>query len=134
MKHIGEEKGFTVLELLIVVVLVAMMFSVALPISYGMYSTYKASLCAQEVMAYISGLRRDAFLYGERQVISSRDGILIVGGYNKTFDGVHARISSPIIFYQNGASTGGIIVLQTEEVVHQIVVKAPLGDCYLEIG
>ena len=134
MKQMHKKNGFTIIELLIVVVLVAMVFSVALPISYGMYATYNASLRAQEVMAYVSALRRDAFLYGERKVISSQDGMIAVGGEKKPFDGVRILVSSPIVFFRNGTSTGGTIVVQAGDVVHRIVVKAPLGDFFLEIG
>ena len=134
MKQMREKNGFTIIELLIVVVIVAMVFSAALPISYGMYSTYKASLRAQEVMASVSALRRDAFLHSERKVISSKDGIVIFGGENKSFDGMYIQVSSPIVFFQNGTSNGGTIVVQSEDVIHRIVVKAPLGDLFLEIG
>ena len=56
-----EKKGFTVVELLIVIILMGMILTVTLPVSYGMYATYNASLRAQEVMAYVSGVTAGRF-------------------------------------------------------------------------
>jgi len=127
-----KKRGFTVIELLIVVILVGMVLSVALPVSYGMYATYNASLRAQEVMAYVSELRRDAFLYGKRKVLSSQDGNITVDGGKKIFSEIHVYLSEPIVFFPNGTSSGGIIVLSVSNVVQHLVVKAPLGDLSLE--
>ena len=127
-----KKRGFTVIELLIVVILVGAVLSVALPASYGMYATYSASLRVQEVMAYVSELRRDAFLYGERKVLSSQDGNITVDGGVKIFNGIHVHLSEPIVFYPNGTSSGGILLLSVGDVVQYLVVKAPLGNLSLE--
>jgi len=127
-----KNKGFTIIELLIVIILVGMVLSVALPVSYGMYETYKASLRAQEVMTYVSELRRNAFLYSERTVLSSQDGNMTVDGEKKKFREINVRISEPIVFFRNGTSSGGIIVLGVGDVVQNLVVKTPLGDLSLE--
>ncbi|HVO67147.1 MAG TPA: type II secretion system protein [Syntrophales bacterium] len=127
-----KKRGFTVIELLIVVILVGMVLSVALPVSYGMYATYNSSLRVQEVMAYVSELRRDAFLYSERKVISSQDGNMTVDGGKKIFGGINVHLSESIVFFPNGTSSGGIIVLSVDDVVQHLVVKAPLGDLSLE--
>jgi len=128
----GNKRGFTVVELLIVVILVGMVLSVGLPVSYGMYTTYNASLRAQEVMAYVSELRREAFLYSERKVLSSQDGHIMVDGGKKIISGIDVHLSEPIVFFRNGTSSGGIIVLSMGDVVQRLVVKAPLGDLSLE--
>jgi prepilin-type N-terminal cleavage/methylation domain-containing protein len=127
-----KNKGFTIIELLIVIILVGMVLSVALPVSYGMYTTYKASLSAQEVMAYVSELRRDAFLYSERKVLSSQDGNMTVDGEKKIFREINVHISEPIIIFRNGTSSGGVIVLNVGDVVQNLVIKAPLGNLSLE--
>jgi prepilin-type N-terminal cleavage/methylation domain-containing protein len=127
-----KDKGFTIIELLIVIILVGMILSVVLPISYGMYATYNASLRAQEVMAYVSELRRDAFLYSERTVLSSQDGNMIIDGRKKIFSEINVNIAAPIVFFRNGTSSGGVIVLSVSDVVQNLVVKAPLGDLFLE--
>ena len=132
MNRIDKKNGFTIIELLIVIILVGMVLSVALPVSYGMYETYKASLRAQEVMTYVSGLRRDAFLYSERKVLSSQDGAITVDGSKKIFNGIKINISEPIVFFRNGTSSGGVIELSVDEVDKSLVIHAPLGDLSLE--
>ncbi|MGA9110632.1 MAG: prepilin-type N-terminal cleavage/methylation domain-containing protein [Smithella sp.] len=132
MNRINKKNGFTIIELLIVIILVGMVLSVALPVSYGMYETYKASLRAQEVMTYVSGLRRDAFLYSERKVLSSQDGNMTVDGEKKIFKEMGVHISEPIVFFRNGTSSGGVIELSVGDVVQNLVVKTPLGDLSLE--
>ena len=132
MNRIDKKNGFTIIELLIVIILVGMVLSVALPVSYGMYETYKASLRAREVMTYVSGLRRDAFLYSERKVLSSQDSTITVDGSKKIFNGIKINISEPIVFFRNGTSSGGVIELSVGDVVQNLVVKTPLGDLSLE--
>ena len=132
LNYMLKNKGFTIIELLIVIILVGMVLSVALPVSYGTYNTYKASLRAQEVMTYVSELRRDAFLYSERKILSSQDGNMIVDGKKKIFREINVHISEPIVFFRNGTSSGGDIVLSVGDVVQNLVIKAPRGDLSLE--
>jgi prepilin-type N-terminal cleavage/methylation domain-containing protein len=132
MNRIDKKNGFTIIELLIVIILVGMVLSVIMPVSYGMYATYNASLRAQEVMTYVSGLRRDAFLYSERKVLSSQDGAITVDGSKKIFNGIKINISEPIVFFRNGTSSGGVIELSVDEVDKSLVIHAPLGDLSLE--
>jgi prepilin-type N-terminal cleavage/methylation domain-containing protein len=134
LNYMWEKKGFTVVELLIVIILMGMILTVTLPVSYGMYATYNASLRAQEVMAYVSGLRRDAFLYSERKVLSSQDGNMTVDGEKKIFKEINVHISEPIIIFRNGTSSGGVIALNVGDVVQNLVIKSPLGDLSLERG
>lgn len=122
-----KKRGFTVIELLIVVILVGMALWLALPVSYGMYASYNASLRAQEVMAYVSELRREAFLYSEQKVLSSKDVYITVDGGKKIFSGIHVHLSERIVFFWNGTSSGGILVLSVDDVVQHLVVKAPPG-------
>jgi prepilin-type N-terminal cleavage/methylation domain-containing protein len=134
VNYMWKKKGFTVVELLIVIILLGMVLSVALPVSYGMYATYNASLRAQEVMVYVSEMRRAAFLYSERKVLSSQDGNMSVNGEKKIFSGININISEPIIFFRNGTSSGGVITLNVGDVVQNLVIKTPLGDLSLEKG
>ena len=124
-------RGFTLIELLIVISIVGVMLSVSLPISVGMFESYKASLKAQEVMLYISGLRRDSFLYSEGKVISSKNDALTVDDNEKVFEGVRIRLDSPIIFYRNGTTSGGVIRIHVAGQAYTLSVGAPLGDLLL---
>jgi hypothetical protein len=83
-------------------------------------------------MAYVSELRRDAFLYSERKVLSSKDGNITVNGEKKIFKEININIAEPIVFFRNGTSCGGVIVLGVGDVFQNLVIKTPLGDLSLE--
>jgi general secretion pathway protein H len=127
-----EKKGFTLIEILIVLSIIGLMFSVALPISYSMYGSYKASLKAEEVMVFISSLKRESFLYSEAKVLSSKDGVMIVNGKEKTFDDTSIQIDQPIEFYRNGTTSGGTLKIYVGDQAYTLNVQAPLGGIILE--
>ena len=126
-----KESGFTFIELLIVVSIIGIMLSVSMPISFNMYTSYKASLKAQEVMVFISGLRRDAFLYSERKLLSSKGDVIMVNDEEKVFEDTRIRIDSPIVFYRNGTTSGGTINIYIGDQAYSLSVNAPLGDLLL---
>ena len=127
-----NKKGFTLIEILIVLSIIGLMFSVALPISYSMYGSYKASLKAEEVMVFISSLKRESFLYSEAKVLSSKDGVMIVNGKEKTFDDTSIQIDQPIEFYRNGTTSGGTLKIYVGDQAYTLNVQTPLGDIILE--
>jgi len=127
-----NNKGFTLIEILIVLSIIGLMFSVALPISYSMYGSYKASLKAEEVMVFISSLKRESFLYSEAKVLSSKDGVMIVNGKEKTFDDTSIQIDQPIEFYRNGTTSGGTLKIHVGNQAYTLNVQAPLGGIILE--
>jgi prepilin-type N-terminal cleavage/methylation domain-containing protein len=126
-----SNRGFTLIELLLVISIVGIMLSVTLPVSLSMYENYKASLKAQEVMVYLSGLRRDAFLYSEGKVLTSKNNVITVDGKEKVFEDTRIRIDSPITFYRNGTTTGGKIYIYVGDQAYSLNVGAPLGDLLL---
>lgn len=125
------QQGFTLIELMTVIAIVALILSVSVPMSYSMYEGYKASIKAQEVMVFVSGLRRDAFVYSERKVLSSQDDVITVDGEGKTFADVRIRIDSPIVFYKNGTTSGGLIHIDAGGRDFTLSVTAPLGELLL---
>jgi prepilin-type N-terminal cleavage/methylation domain-containing protein len=127
-----EEKGFTLLELLVVMILIVLMFSLTLPISSDMVHRYKAAIRAQEVMVYVSGLRRDAFLYSQRHILDSRNSILTVDGKDIPFADVLISVEEPIFFYRNGATSSGRIRIIAGEERYILYVTAPFGTLNLE--
>jgi len=129
-----NQRGFTLIELLIVVSIIGIMMTVSLPISINMYYRYKASLKAQEVMVAISDLRRESFLYSENKILSSDKNVLMVNGVIRIFPEASIRIDSPIQFYRNGTTSGGVINLIVSEYAYSIQIKAPFGDLSLEGG
>lgn len=129
-----NQKGFTLIELLIVVSIIGIMMAVSLPISVNMYYRYKASLQAQEVMVAISDLRRESFLYSELKTLSSDKDTLTINGATKIFADTRIRIDTPIDFYKNGTTSGGVINLLVGEYAFFLNITAPLGDLRLEGG
>ncbi len=127
----GKDAGFTLIELLMVIAIIGVLFSVGLPVSYQLYQSYSASLSAQDVMLFVAGVRREAFVYSERKVIESQADELLVGGEKKAFKGVRFNTSSPIIFYPNGTSSGGVISLRVGGQDFRVEVKSPMGDLSL---
>lgn len=127
----GRERGFTLIELLITMVLAALVLSAVLPVSYGMYENYTGALRCREFMAFVSGLRREAFLYSERKVVSSHGGAVVVDGREKKFAGLRVEVPRPVIFFRNGTSSGGVISLSTGESVYRLEIKFPTGDLSL---
>jgi len=124
--------GFTLVEILVVIAIIGLIFSVTLPISYELYESYKNSLKVQEVTLYIASLKREGFLYSEEKDISSSEGALIVNGEKKVFPGVYILVKEPFKFFKNGTSNGGEIEIQVGSEKYKITVSAPFGDLSLE--
>jgi prepilin-type N-terminal cleavage/methylation domain-containing protein len=126
-----SQQGFTLIELLIVVAIIGMMLSVSLPMSFSMYENYKASLKAQEVMVFVSSLRRESFLYSEGKVLSSKNDVITIDEKEKVFEDTRVQIDSPIKFYRNGTTSGGAIRIYVGGQAYSLSVGAPLGELLL---
>ena len=126
------KKGFTLIEMIIVVAIIGMMFSVSVPISYNLYSSYRASLKAEEVMIFISDLKRESFLYSEANVLSSKDGVVMLNGKERIFGDTTIQIDHPIEFYKNGTTSGGIVKIYVEKEAYSLNVQTPFGNIILE--
>ena len=92
-------KGFTLIEILVVLVIVSLMLSVSMPVSYSMYQRYQASQKAEAVLVWISGIRMDSFLYSKERVIDAQGGRLMLDGAEETrASAVTAYMDKPIKF------------------------------------
>lgn len=130
--RICSKKGFTLIELLIVIALVGILVSVSLPVSYSMYQKYQASLRAEEVLIYLSSLRREAFLYSEEKLICSQEGRLWVNdGKMITFEDMFVQIDKPVKMYKSGATSGGEVKLYINNYTFVVDIQAPLGNMVL---
>lgn len=129
-----DTAGFTLIELLLVMALITLIFSTALPVSLGMLNRYKTGLKAQEVLLYVSQLRRDAFLYSAKYRLDSRNSQLTVNDSAIPFEDMRIVVPRPIFFYGNGTSSGGWIELRVNDESYRLKVTAPLGGLSLEAG
>jgi len=130
----NRQKGFTLIEILVVMVIITLMFSAALPISFDMVRRYKAAIRAQEVMMYVSGLRRDSFLYSEKHLLDSEEKALTVDGVVIPFADVQITLEEPIFFYSNGTTSRGRIAMVVDGEHYLLNVTAPFGGLSLERG
>jgi len=127
------QKGFTLIEILLVVTIIGMMFSVSIPISYSMYQRYQASLKAEKVLTLVYSMRLEAFLYGREKLIESKDGrILIDGADPGGFENIFIQINSPIRFYRSGTTSGGEIKVYADSNTFLIEIHAPLGGMVMK--
>lgn len=134
MRLIQQKQGFTLIEMVVVVALVALIFSAVLPISFNMIARYRASLKAQKVLLYVSQIRRDAFLYSEKFCLTSQDMRLTVDGNRAPFEEIRVQVLEPIFFYSNGTTSGGRIDLFVDSEVFHVDVAAPLGGLVMTEG
>ena len=130
-----ENGGFTLIELSIVIAIIGLMFSVALPVSYRMLQSYQSSLEAQKVLTVISALRREAFLYSDERQVDAQNGRLLIDGKQmETFKDISIATDSPITFYRNGTTSGGRLRLRLKDDAFTIEVIGPKGDFRLNHG
>src|SRR5208282_1681277 len=127
--HPTLQNGFTLIELLIVITIIGMMFSVSVRISYSMYQRYQASLSAEKVLTFVSSMRMDAFLHGRDKLIQSKDGRMLVNGYDPGgFNDIFIQVDNPIIFYRSGTTSGGEIKVYADNNTFLIEIQSPLGE------
>jgi prepilin-type N-terminal cleavage/methylation domain-containing protein len=130
---IRDKTGFTLIEILLVVSIIGLIMGVSIPASYEMYLNYKNSLHAEEVLAYVSNVRRESFLYGQETVLSSKEGrIQPSKGELVSFADLFVQIDTPIKFYKNGTTSGGALRIRAGDTVYRLKVTAPFGNLLLE--
>jgi prepilin-type N-terminal cleavage/methylation domain-containing protein len=128
-----QSSGFTLVEILLVISIIALVMGVSVPVSYQMYQSYKNSLKAEEVLTYVSNIRRESFLFGEEMVLSSTDGRIQHGdGRFINFSDLFVQIDTPIKFYKNGTTSGGVLKIQAGGSLYRLKVSPPFGTLLLE--
>lgn len=126
-------KGFTLTELLIVILVIGLLFSITFPLSYSAYEKYKALSEATELLKLISKLRTESFLYSEEKVIFCKEGKLFVNDTPLFFrEDTFLDSEAPIKFYKTGTTQGGTIKISIRGYAFQIEISAPDGGLILK--
>ncbi|MEO5355989.1 MAG: type II secretion system GspH family protein [Nitrospirae bacterium YQR-1] len=147
-----SQKGFTLVELLIVIVIIGMIFAVTLPVSVSMYNRHIASIEAEKVMLYMFKLQRDSFLDGEEKLVETDKGLITVNGVAHMFStdapvnpsgpqpkqqSPEAQINfvyipTPILFFTNGTTSGGVVMVYVKEFIFAVKIAPPYGEIRME--
>ncbi len=128
-------KGFTLIEMLIVVAIIAILFSVVAPMSINMYRSYMASQIAEKMLILLSKIRRHSFLYSVEYEVYCKKGELYINDKKiKLKDKIVCETDKPIIFYNNGTSSGGKMKLNIASFKYTLKVSHPFGAISLENG
>ncbi|MEW6618165.1 MAG: prepilin-type N-terminal cleavage/methylation domain-containing protein [bacterium] len=133
-KQIGESKGFTLLELLIVISMIGILILTAIPSFKGTYKNLKISLTAKEMASLITYARQKAVLertkyklnldyQGKKYWLSvEKDPINYPDYYVKSGkvyclpeEFVMNSYLDAIIFYPDGRVNIGVLTLRDEE-------------------
>lgn len=131
----GMARGFTLLELLVVVLLLSVLLAVTIPASYSMVQGYRASLEAEKVLLFFSRLKRESFQYSHLQEIKEKEGrLLINNGEVVSWPDILVRMDDPIMFYENGTSSGGVVEIEIHGYRFQIDIDTPSGKLVLQRG
>ncbi|MEN2985835.1 MAG: type II secretion system protein [Thermodesulfovibrionaceae bacterium] len=125
------KKGFTLIEILIVLAILSLVFSVVVPFSYSLYTYYTETHEIEKVALTLSSLRREAFLYNRENIVYEKNGILYLND-NPLSMNFKFKMDKPIIFFKNGTSSGGIISVFTGKNLYKIEVNSPFGEIHYE--
>lgn len=121
-------RGFTFFELLIVVFLLTLLFSFVTPSMQRIYEKYKAQKALDKVRGLILKKKTEAFYYGERIILTSEEGKIMVNGEKINIDEVYIEVPSPIIIYPTGATQGGVIIVRSKYGTYELRITAPTGE------
>jgi prepilin-type N-terminal cleavage/methylation domain-containing protein len=130
-----KKKGFTLVEVILVVLLILLIFSIIYPFSINMLTRQKEKKKILEVIVSISDLRRKSFSYLKNGVISARKNCLTftLGGkiLKKICFKKNIVLKGEIIFNKNGVSKGSQIVFQNLSNPYKIKIEKLTGKVSL---
>lgn len=117
-------RGYTLLELLIVMVLLGLLTALAIPRFVTLYASLTAVYQRDGVLRQIAGLGYRAFRQGREFVVdeSSATGAAALS----LPEGWSLRAKPPVRYYRNGTCTGGVIELTSPEGMERFALLPPL--------
>ncbi|MEO0280523.1 MAG: type II secretion system protein [candidate division WOR-3 bacterium] len=124
-----KKAGFTLIEILIAVLIIGMIYSIVLPFSQRLLEKYQALKAVEELKVFILKKKSEAFFYGEKIEIISKEGVLFVNE-NETFSlkDTYIDLENPLIFYPLGTTNGGIIKARAGSFEFKLEILAPFGE------
>lgn len=128
------KNGFTLFELLIVMLIISLFFSVVLPPVSTYYEKYRGYLYAEKLVLYIAEKKRNAFLYGEDIKIYVKNNILHISN-GETYavkEGI-IEMERPINLFSTGTTDGGKIFFYYKHYTYIIEIHPPFANLSLDI-
>ncbi len=120
-------RGYTILELLIVMLLLALMTGLAIPRLDRLLSSVRSAYELEEVLARIAGLGAQALQDGREYrlvdypTVSSRDDVAPL----ELPEGWRLEATKPVVYRSNGVCLGGKLRLFVDEQVVELELKPP---------
>lgn len=121
-------RGYTLLELLVVLLLLSLVTGLIMPRLSHLYESAVRAFQQEDLLQQISGLGYQAYQQGKNWRLGQLESdekkiqeppLTIPNGWTVSTD-------SPIDYYPNGVCTGGIITLQYKLFSQQWILKPPL--------
>lgn len=131
MLNYKHRYGFTLIEILIVVLIIGFMFSIVFSVSYQSYKKYRTYYNITMVVAKLKEARKESFLYSDTKTVLSEKGQLYIDSKQIKVDGCFFNIDKEIIFTKSG-SEGGTVTAICSNHTYTIKILPPYGDIVLE--
>lgn len=125
------KSGFTLTEILVVVLMISVMLSMVFSVSYKSYKKYRYYYELTEIVSKLKNIRRESFLYSEEKVVYSKEGKIFIDGKPVAVEGCRLSTDRDILFTKTG-SEGGVVTASCGEYTYKINIIPPYGEIVIE--